>query len=204
MTITPIPTEYGGVVFRSRLEARWACWLDALEITWVYESQGYDLGAARYLPDFTLPDIGLVIEVKPPCSIADREDIRFRLPLEGRHGTHPPANDARTMKAWRASLLESERRCSILSEMTPVALVRGLPHLDRHRLDWFEGGRLVFADGRVALSHHITRGIVPVATTEVHRRACSTMRRACLIASSARFEESRNEMCNAARPQETT
>lgn len=52
-----IETQYKGYRFRSRLEARWACFFDALSIPWKYEVEGYDLGAAGfYLPDFALTD----------------------------------------------------------------------------------------------------------------------------------------------------
>ena len=51
--IKPIETVYKGHRFRSRLEARWAVWLDNIGWTWEYEPQGYDLGGGDlYLPDF--------------------------------------------------------------------------------------------------------------------------------------------------------
>lgn len=68
MTIKAIETHYKGYRFRSRLEARWAVFFDALHIYWQYEPQGFDLPKeGRYLPDFLL---GLTIaniwaEVKP-------------------------------------------------------------------------------------------------------------------------------------------
>jgi len=68
MTRTPIAaieTEYAGCRFRSRLEARWAVFLDHLGVAWRYEEQGYELpSGARYLPDFRLPDLDLHVEVK--------------------------------------------------------------------------------------------------------------------------------------------
>jgi hypothetical protein len=39
-----IPTEYKGVKFRSRLEAKWAIFFDTLGIEWEYEPQGYEIG----------------------------------------------------------------------------------------------------------------------------------------------------------------
>ena len=48
-----IETVYSGVRFRSRLEARWAVFFDALGIKWEYEPEGYELkDGTRYLPDF--------------------------------------------------------------------------------------------------------------------------------------------------------
>jgi hypothetical protein len=47
------------------LEARWAVFLDALDIAYKYEWQGFELGSAgRYLPDFWLPDVRLWLEIK--------------------------------------------------------------------------------------------------------------------------------------------
>lgn len=38
--LKPINTRYKGYLFRSRLEARWAVFLDSLGITWEYEKEG--------------------------------------------------------------------------------------------------------------------------------------------------------------------
>jgi hypothetical protein len=67
MTIQPIETRYAGCRFRSRLEARWAVFFDALRIRWEYEPQGYVVNGTPYLPDFQLflPDGPVVFaEVK--------------------------------------------------------------------------------------------------------------------------------------------
>jgi hypothetical protein len=52
--ITPIETRYAGCRFRSRLEARWAVFMDALGVPWEYEPQGYALDGTPYLPDFLI------------------------------------------------------------------------------------------------------------------------------------------------------
>lgn len=63
--IKPIETPYKGYRFRSRLEARWAVFFDALNIKWEYEKEGFDLGDGDYyLPDFWLPELSLWYEVK--------------------------------------------------------------------------------------------------------------------------------------------
>ena len=50
-----IETRYKGYRFRSRLEARWGVFFDALGLDWEYEPEGYDLGSAGwYLPDFLI------------------------------------------------------------------------------------------------------------------------------------------------------
>ena len=74
-----IDTAYKGYLFRSRLEARWAVYLDAVGIRWDYEPQGFDLEGTPYLPDFWLPDAGvwtkgMWAEVKPVEF--DNEELR--------------------------------------------------------------------------------------------------------------------------------
>lgn len=57
--------SYSGRIFRSRLEARWAVFLDMLDINWDYEPCFYEVGPELfYLPDFYLPDHRLWLEVK--------------------------------------------------------------------------------------------------------------------------------------------
>ncbi len=60
-----IQTSYKGYRFRSRQEARWAVFFDALGLAWEYEAEGFDLDCGRYLPDFWLPGVRLWVEVKP-------------------------------------------------------------------------------------------------------------------------------------------
>lgn len=60
-----IETTYRGCKFRSRIEARWACFYDAMGIVWEYEAEGYELeDVGRYLPDFWLPELKFWIEIK--------------------------------------------------------------------------------------------------------------------------------------------
>lgn len=76
-TIAAIPTLYAGVMFRSRLEARWAATFDLCGVPWQYEP--FDLDG--YIPDFRLslwdPQAQqvhqVIAEVKP---IDDIEDLR--------------------------------------------------------------------------------------------------------------------------------
>jgi hypothetical protein len=59
-----IPTIYNGVQFRSRLEARWACFFDLIGWTWEYEP----LDLNGWIPDFRLTsDDGhhYLVEIKP-------------------------------------------------------------------------------------------------------------------------------------------
>jgi hypothetical protein len=57
---------------RSRLEARYAAWLDENGIKWEYEPRCFASDAGQYLPDFLLHDIEILgeprevyVEVKP-------------------------------------------------------------------------------------------------------------------------------------------
>jgi hypothetical protein len=63
--IQAIETLYNQNRFRSRLEARWAVFMDCLQIKYQYEPEGYQADGVRYLPDFYLPDLGCFMEVKP-------------------------------------------------------------------------------------------------------------------------------------------
>lgn len=65
--LSPIETHYKGYRFRSRLEARWAVFFDAIQKDWRYEVQGYQLpDGRRYLPDFVINDWrDAHIEIKP-------------------------------------------------------------------------------------------------------------------------------------------
>ncbi len=66
MTIKAIETFYKNYHFRSRLEARWAVFFDALGLEWEYEPEGFDLGGGvYYLPDFYLPASNMWVEIKP-------------------------------------------------------------------------------------------------------------------------------------------
>ena len=63
--IKSIDTQYNGYKFRSRLEARWAVFFDALDIVYEYEPEGYQLeNGEYYLPDFWLPEFETFVEVK--------------------------------------------------------------------------------------------------------------------------------------------
>jgi len=77
-----IETLYNKVLYRSRLEARWAVYFDALNIKHEYEPEGYTYGGMRYLPDFYLSNLyyrssvseKVYVEIKP--SSYDKEEIK--------------------------------------------------------------------------------------------------------------------------------
>lgn len=66
-----IETHYNGYRFRSRLEARWAVFLDELGLEYQYEPEGFELPSGRYLPDFFIPAWEAWLEIKPP-DLVDR------------------------------------------------------------------------------------------------------------------------------------
>lgn len=77
--IAAIPTEYAGVRFRSRLEARWACFFDLICWSWDYEP----LDIAGWTPDFLVTPMYLnyemLVEVKPYSKIEQfRQDDACR------------------------------------------------------------------------------------------------------------------------------
>jgi hypothetical protein len=59
------PTVYAGIEFRSRLEAKWACFFDQIGWRWTYEP----FDGNGYIPDFSLGE-RLLTEVKPAVSKA--------------------------------------------------------------------------------------------------------------------------------------
>jgi hypothetical protein len=70
---------YRGYKFRSRLEARWAVYMDLCDIQWEYEPEGYELPSGRYLPDFYIPAYKSFLEVKPASFTIDPKSREIRL-----------------------------------------------------------------------------------------------------------------------------
>ena len=74
--IKPIETIYNDYRFRSRLEARWAVFFDALGVIYRYETEGFDLGnGLYYLPDFYLPASNWWVEIKGVMNNTDLKKI---------------------------------------------------------------------------------------------------------------------------------
>jgi hypothetical protein len=78
---TAIETEFKGYKFRSRLEARWAVFFDAIGIEWKYETEGFEAGDHRYLPDFWLPSACAWVEVKGDKDGLRKDIARMRVVL---------------------------------------------------------------------------------------------------------------------------
>lgn len=95
-TLKPIETRYMGYRFRSRLEARWAIWLDHIGWLWEYEPEGFDLGDGDlYLPDFRLrantcsehqagSDL-CWLEVKPTAPSEEEKRKAYKLAMQSGH-----------------------------------------------------------------------------------------------------------------------
>lgn len=105
--IKAIPTPYGGTIFRSRLEARWALFFDQLGIKWEYEMLGFKLRrptwkkrTISYIPDFHLPDDDVWVEVKRDLNTVDDAE-------------------------WK----RIHQRCELVAEKTrrPIVLCPGIP-----------------------------------------------------------------------------
>lgn len=80
--ITAIPTRYKGYTCRSRTEARWCVFWDAMQIRFEFEPEGLQMeNGERYLPDFYLPDFKWFCEVKPTEGILNFEDKARRFAL---------------------------------------------------------------------------------------------------------------------------
>lgn len=88
--IKAIETEYDGHRFRSRVEARWAVFFNAIGLKYEYEIEGYQMGELRYLPDFYIPSLNRWFEVKGKplselelkkceefCRRLDNDNIKF-------------------------------------------------------------------------------------------------------------------------------
>ncbi len=73
-----LPSEFEGVLYRSRMEARWAVFMRACGVPFEYEIEGFDCGnGLLYLPDFFLPFQDAFMEVKSPVAgPAEWEKIR--------------------------------------------------------------------------------------------------------------------------------
>lgn len=84
-TIKSHPTSYGGVNFRSRLEATWAAFFDLADIPWSYEP----LDLNGWVPDFVLYG-QIAVEVKPVLSMAELPDFQSDIDRIKSCGTKMP------------------------------------------------------------------------------------------------------------------
>lgn len=72
-TISARPTSYRHVLTRSRLEARWLIFFDAIRVPWQYEPEDFSLPSRGYRPDLWLPSKECWAEIKPEYSPLDHQ-----------------------------------------------------------------------------------------------------------------------------------
>lgn len=83
-SISSLPSTYRGVIFRSRMEARWAAYFDILGICWIYEPDGICLPSGNYCPDFRISIYPMdqtawrYAEIKPTSEAADFIAVKLR------------------------------------------------------------------------------------------------------------------------------
>lgn len=74
-----LETTYNGFRFRSRTEARWAVFMDAMGVQYEYEREAYDLDGLFYLPDFWLPQMQAHLEIKGEAPTEEETEKAKRL-----------------------------------------------------------------------------------------------------------------------------
>ena len=80
MRYKPHTIQYGGYRFRSRLEAKWATFLDYLMVEYDYEPKRFHLNETEsYLPDFWLKEQDLFLEIKPNKKLSSKDERKIRL-----------------------------------------------------------------------------------------------------------------------------
>lgn len=118
MTIKAIPTRYRGVLYRSRLEARWAIFFQAAGISFEYEPERVSLGGrSSYLPDFRTNGSGYV-EVKGAEEALDKPYLIRAARVLGHLTVLGPVPDCHEGIPGRAVLLAT----ALNAKKTDVAL----------------------------------------------------------------------------------
>jgi len=69
------PTLYNGVMMRSKTEANAAKWFESFGWNWIYEPESF-VSDIQYTPDFYLPQIETLVEVKPLLFLEEVERAR--------------------------------------------------------------------------------------------------------------------------------
>jgi hypothetical protein len=84
--IKAIETTWNGYKFRSRLEARWAVFLEEIGLHFDYEKDGFNLPSGPYLPDFWIQEWDTWLEIKG----VEPTDEEFKKCEELHYLTHNP------------------------------------------------------------------------------------------------------------------
>lgn len=73
-------TEYNGILFRSKNEAKWAKFSDLVRLKYEYEPiTVYGINGQQYKPDFYFPDYGIYAEVKSNTTGIQNADMSVKL-----------------------------------------------------------------------------------------------------------------------------
>lgn len=119
-----IPTTFQGVQYRSRTEARWAVFFDALGLSFSYEPERIELSTGEiYIPDFFIDDFQAYFEVKPSDDAIISVEARKARIL---------AYDRPAQKVWLAAGAPSPKTPNILplnkwDRLTPIEHILSTP-----------------------------------------------------------------------------
>ena len=157
-----IETVYKGYRFRSRLEARWAVYLDVIGWQWEYEPEGFEFDdGTRYLPDF-----------KVNCSEPFWIEVK---------ATQPTFEEKR-----KASLLVSGSKLPLIWAIglpEPIAMASDLP-----LMAWDEDTGIVVLNGGTIDAYCFTKwNRIGWGMGELNEPDAHTTE-ACIEAKKARFE----------------
>lgn len=128
--VEAIETEYEGVKYRSRTEARWAVFLEHLGLHFDYEKQLVTLSSGeKYLPDFFIHEFNAYFEVKPSNEDVVTEECSKARIL---------AKDSKEHPVWLAMGPPSAEQANILplslwGEETTIEEILGTPE-NRYQL----------------------------------------------------------------------
>lgn len=150
--IRAIETKYKGYRFRSRLEARWAVFFDAIDLQWEYELEGFNCDGICYLPDFYLPKWKMFLEIKPmlPDDWFDRAGDTILLAI--RDGK-PPASYMKFMAA-SSGLRTRDENGTYHNGLYMLCGSPGVPSLRRDG-----SGIWVLRNGAVAIHKPVVNGL---------------------------------------------
>lgn len=148
--IRAIETRYKGYRFRSRIEARWAVFFDALGLSWRYEPEGFDLGGLGwYLPDFFIEGNdfrGPYVEIKPTApSKKEIEKLADVCDAQGAYGLliwGEPGSE-KWISIHKEGMRDYDEECSMLGNKFP-------PNYEHNPVAW---GRSVSAARAARFEH---------------------------------------------------
>lgn len=191
-----IETVYKGYKFRSRLEARWAVFFEALGLDWTYEPEGFDLGGVWYLPDFkvkTPQGADIWYEVKPKDVETDEKFDRFVASFE-----YEP-DRAQLLSGDPVDVIRRSDFCPRCGLIFPRP-TNGKPHMLGmgngemwiccEHCDWETpcGGGHPEEPGFLGMPHYPHKGAIHVGKDVIHAAFIRLIAPAALRARKARFE----------------